>query len=74
MGEVLRWFEQAGFEFVNAVPKTRPWDRFTSEERLLEPAQRGSALDHALAQARLFATGSREGGFYIMIGRKRGEA
>jgi hypothetical protein len=74
MGELLRWFDEAGFEFVNAVPKTRPLDSFTSEERLLEPAERGSALDHALAQGKLFFTGSREGGFYIMLGRKRGAA
>ncbi|MGH7287480.1 MAG: class I SAM-dependent methyltransferase, partial [Myxococcota bacterium] len=74
MGELLRWFDEANFEFVNAVPKTRPWDSFTSEERLLEPAERGSSLDHALAEAKLFFTGSREGGFYIMIGRKRGAA
>ncbi len=74
MGELLGWFDEAGFEFVNAVPKTRPGDRFTSEERLFEPAERGTSLDHALAQGKLFFTGSREGGFYIMIGKKRGEA
>jgi carbamoyltransferase len=72
MGELLRWFDESDFEFVNAVPKMRPLDFFTSEERLLDPGERGSALDHALAQAKLFFTGSREGGFYIMIGRKRG--
>jgi SAM-dependent methyltransferase len=74
MGEVLRWFDETGFDFVNAVPKTRPGDAFSSEERLFEPAERGTRVDHALAQAKLFFTGSREGGFYIMIGRRRGAA
>ncbi len=74
MGELLRWFDETGFEFVNAVPKTRPGDSFTSEERLFEAAERGSSRDHALAQAKLFFTGSREGGFFIMIGRKLGAA
>lgn len=70
MGEVLRWFDQSGFEFVNAVPKLRPWDPFTSDEKLFEVAQRGTALDRGLAQAKMVVTGSREGGFYILIGKK----
>ena len=70
MGEVLRWFDESGFEFVNAVPKLRPWDPFTSTEKLFETAERGTALDHGLAQAKMVVTGSREGGFYILIGRR----
>jgi len=73
MGEVLRWFDESGFEFVNAVPKLRPWDPFTSTEKLFETAERGTALDHGLAQGKMVVTGSREGGFYILIG-KRGPA
>jgi len=72
MGEVLNWFDQTGFDFVNAVPKTRIGDTFTSREQLFKPAERGTTFDHALAQAKLVFTGSREGGFYIMIGRRRG--
>jgi SAM-dependent methyltransferase len=72
MGEVLNWFDQTGFDFVNAVPKTRIGDTFTSREELFKPAERGTTFDHALAQAKLVFTGSREGGFYIMIGRRRG--
>jgi SAM-dependent methyltransferase len=72
MGEVLGWFDRHGFEFVNAVPKTRPWDTFSDAERLFEPAERGTHLDRALAQAKMVVTGSREGGFYIMIGRRTG--
>ena len=72
MGELLGWFDQTGFDFVNAVPKTRVGDSFTAREELFKPAERGTTLDHALAQAKLVFTGSREGGFYIMIGHKRG--
>ncbi len=71
MGEVLRWFDETGFEFVNGVPKPRVWDRFDSNERLFEPAARGTALDRGLAQAKMIATGNQEGGFYIMIARRR---
>jgi carbamoyltransferase len=71
MGEVLRWFDETGFDFVNGIPKLRALDTFDSREDLFKPAARGTALDRALVQARMVATGNREGGFYIMIGRRR---
>ncbi len=72
MDEVLGWFDAMGLDFVNAVPKTRPWDRFTDRERLFAVTERGTPFDHVLAQAKLVFTGNREGGFFLMIGRKRG--
>jgi carbamoyltransferase len=72
MGEVLDWFDDQGFDFVNAVPKLRPWDPFSNNEKLFEDAERGTSLDRAMAQAKMIFTGNQEGGFYIMIGRKRG--
>lgn len=69
-GEVLGWFDAAGFDFVNAIPKTRPQDRFSARERLFEPARRGTAVDHAIAQAKQVVTGNREGGFFLMIARR----
>ncbi|MBI4168838.1 MAG: methyltransferase domain-containing protein [Acidobacteria bacterium] len=71
MGEVLRWFDETGFEFVNGIPKLRARDTFDSREELFRPAARGSRLDRAVTQARMVVTGNREGGFYIMIGRRR---
>lgn len=71
MGEVLRWYLDNGFDFVNAVPKFRPWETFDDTERLFEPADPGTAFDRALSQAKMIVTGSQEGGFYIVIGRKR---
>jgi carbamoyltransferase len=72
MGEVLNWFDDQGFDFVNAVPKLRPWDPFSNNEKLFVSAERGTVLDRALSQAKMIFTGNQEGGFYIMIGRKRG--
>jgi SAM-dependent methyltransferase len=73
MGEMLGWFDETGFEFVNAVPKTRVWDQFDARERLFEPAMRGTTFDLVLAQAKMIFTGTAEGGFQVMIGKKRGE-
>jgi hypothetical protein len=71
--EVLRWFEDEGFNFVNAVPKFR-WSPFTAEERLFEPDQPGSALERLLVQTSMVVTGSKEGGFFTVIGRKGGKS
>ena len=71
MGEVLGWFESSGFEFVNGIPKLNVWDRFDGREPLFATAGRGTRLERALSQGRMIFTGSREGGFYIMIGRRK---
>lgn len=71
MGEVLNWYQQNGFDFVNAVPKFRPWEPFDDTQKLFEPTDPGSRFDRAVAQAKMIITGSQEGGFYIVIGRKR---
>ncbi|MCA8943053.1 MAG: methyltransferase domain-containing protein [Planctomycetes bacterium] len=72
MGEVLEWFDEDGFDFVNGVPKLRPWEAFAEDENLFAPNDPGTAFDRAISQLKMIVTGSREGGFYIMIGRKRG--
>jgi carbamoyltransferase len=72
--EVLGWFDESGVEFVNAVPKVRWQDSFSPHERLFESAKRGTRTDRLLRQLGTVVSGSREGGFFIMIGRKREEA
>jgi hypothetical protein len=71
MGEVLDWFEEDGFDFINGVPRPYVWEPFLPTDRLFEPSAPGSALDRGFAQAKMVVTGNQEGGFYIMIGRKR---
>jgi hypothetical protein len=41
-------------------------------DALFTPERPGSSFDHLLAQAAQVVTGNREGGFFIMIGRKPG--
>lgn len=71
IGEVLRWFDKTGFDFVNGIPKLKAFRGFSENEKLFKPNPRGSRLDHFIAQASLMLAGSREGGFFIMIGRKK---
>ncbi len=69
--EVLGWFDDTGFEFVRGVPALRPDDDGLDGESLFEPLARGSALERFVAQAlQVLGAGQKEGGFFVMIGRK----
>jgi SAM-dependent methyltransferase len=65
--EVLGWFDQAGLEFVNGVP---PVDQSSSQNGLFTPSRPGSSWEHFSVQAKQIVTGSREGGFFVMIARR----
>ncbi len=69
--EVLTWSERTGFDFVNGIPKLKAFEIFSDNEKLFRVNPRGNWLDHFLVQSRLMFTGSKEGGFFLMIGRKR---
>lgn len=71
IGEVLRWFDQTGFEFLNSVPKLKMFQRFSENERLFVPNQQGNRFDHFQVQTELLFTGSANGGFFLMIGKKK---
>jgi carbamoyltransferase len=70
MDEVLDWMRDDGFEFVNSIPKTAPGLRVTEREHLFTPQEPGTAFDRVLSQLTSLPNGYREGGFFVMIGRK----
>jgi SAM-dependent methyltransferase len=67
-GEVLKWFEGAGLEFIRGVPSTTGEPDF--EGGLLGASAPGTAFDHWREQIKQVITGSREGGFFLMIAKK----
>ena len=69
--EVLAWFGENDIEFVNSVPKITLTEDFTGRERLFEVHDRGTRIEHLLRQLSWIFTKSREGGFFLMIGRKK---
>ncbi|MHC4069126.1 MAG: methyltransferase domain-containing protein [Planctomycetota bacterium] len=71
IGEVLKWFDQTGFEFVNSIPKARLSEKFSEKENLFESSPRGNWFDHFIAQSHLISTGNKEGGFFLMIGKRK---
>jgi hypothetical protein len=67
-----RWFDKNGFEFVNSVPKPPVFESFSPDEQLFEVNPRGTRADNFLVQLGMILSGGREGGFFIMIGRRVG--
>lgn len=71
IGEVLKWFKQTGFEFINSIPKAKIFESFSEQEKLFRPNLKGNWFDHFFTQFRLLCTGSKEGGFFLIIGKKK---
>ena len=71
IGEVLTWFKQNDFEFVNAIPKVKPFSPFTINEKLFKYNPKGNTIDHFIVQLSSIINGYREGGLFIMIGKKK---
>lgn len=68
-GEALRWFDAAGVEFVAGVPALAA--ETPAGGRLFDPQPRGGLLDHVIVQLGMLLRGGREGGFFVIIGRRR---
>jgi SAM-dependent methyltransferase len=69
--EVLDWMREDGFEFVNSIPKPVPGPVIAPRERLFEPRSAGTAMSRMWSQLANMNSGYREGGFFIMIGRRQ---
>ena len=70
MDEVLVWFERNGVDFVYGIPHL-DGTSFTESEMLFTAHSPGSTASRLITQLEMLATGGRDGGLFIMIGRKR---
>jgi carbamoyltransferase len=70
--ETLGWLEEDGFDFVNSIPKPQPGPVIGPHEDLFAPRARGTAASRIMSQLANMSSGYREGGFFIVIGRRRG--
>ena len=71
IGEVLKWFDREGFTFVSSIPKISVFDSFSADDKLFKPTSRGNWFTRCLTQLRFVLPGSREGGLFIMIGKRK---
>ena len=69
MGEVLDWFDRTDVSFVRGVPSLTPGGGL-ADAGLFAPESPGSRFDRLLVQGAQIWRGSKEGGFFLMIGRK----
>lgn len=70
IGEVLHWFEDSGLQFVRSLPTCVPDEGGLEPGGLFRSAAGSSKRDRFVAQAKQIVTGSREGGFFLMIARR----
>jgi len=70
--EVLGWFDQTGFEFVNSIPKISIFNKFNGkDEDLFEINSSGNLFERIMCQLILMLSGGgEEGGFFVMIGKR----
>jgi len=69
--EVLHWFSETGFDFVYGIPNPKAFESFKLRDSMFKPHPKGNWFDHFITQSCLMFTGSAEGGFFIMIGKKK---
>lgn len=74
VGEVLGWLNHAGLEFVKCIPKTSLFSPLSPNEHLFEQEKPGNRIERAFIELSQVIAGSREGGFFIVIAKKRGRA
>lgn len=74
MDEVLDWFERTGVGFVCSLPAIAADELVPGYLDLLQPASPGTRLGRVRTQLRMMGRMGAEGGFFTMVGRKRGDA
>jgi SAM-dependent methyltransferase len=71
LGEVMGWMEEDGLEFINSIPKPEAGPGVMAGEQLFATQDPGTALGRVVSQLAYMGNGYREGGFFIVIGRRR---
>ena len=74
LDEVFGWLEADGFGYVNSIPKPSPAPALGDDERLFEPREPGSGWSRVASQLASLGDGYREGGFFVVIGRRAATA
>jgi SAM-dependent methyltransferase len=70
IGEVIRWLERTGLQFVKSLPPSKPFQPVSESEALFDPEEPGNRLERFAAELGMIPRGSREGGFFVVVARK----
>ena len=69
-GEVLKWFEKTGIEFVSSIPLLGSISGIDEDFDIFEQMSSGNKISRFISQVAMPFITNREGGYFIMIGRK----
>jgi hypothetical protein len=67
----MRWLDDEGLEFVNSIPKPALGQTLSPNENLFAAQSSGTQMGRMLNQLAYLGDGYREGGFFIVIARRR---
>ena len=67
---MLGWFDDNGIEFLSSIPAA-DGSPFTLTTRMFEPHPRGTITVRVATQLEMLLTGGRDGGLFVMIGRRQ---
>jgi len=73
LDEVMGWFATNGIECLGVVPRLTPGAPLTPADRLFEPSPLSTPLGRLLGQLLWMFTIGREGGLFVVVGRRRSE-
>ena len=71
IGETVGWFEDEGFDMIKTIPKTKLFSNWSENELLFVKDEIAAPGELLLTELSMVTSGSREGGFFIVIGKKR---
>jgi len=71
IGEVLGWLEQTGFSFIKCLPTSKPFQAPENPPMLFEPEIPGNAVERLAVELPMALRGSREGGFFVVVARRK---
>lgn len=69
MDEVLRWFADHHVEFVSSIPSIGDVE-LGDHEAIFQPHSAGRYLDRLSSELEMLVSGGRDGGLFVMVGRK----
>ena len=72
--EVMRWFTANRIDCVGVIPRLPPRPAVSPAERLFQPVSMGSRVSRVVGQLMWMFSIGREGGLFVMIGRRSGKA
>ncbi len=69
IAEVMGWLDEIGFEPIRSIPSPTAF-KFSGKENLFRAELSGTRLERTLVEFAQVFSGSREGGFFIVTGRR----